>query len=76
MLAVWLGAVLLIVGLVFMAYQAIWKGRLSDPRPHHSPTGDTLEPSGRRAAAFGLKANWPGLALAVIGGILLLTGAM
>ena len=75
MLGVWLGALLVIVGLLQMAFQAIWKGRMSDARPHHSATGDTLEPRGRRGA-FGLKANWPGLALVALGGILLLVGNM
>ena len=70
-----LGALLVIAGLLQMAYQAIWKGRLSDARPHHSTTEDTLEPRGQRGA-FGLKANWPGFALVVVGGILLLVGDM
>ena len=34
----------------------------------------TLEPRGP-GAGFGLKANWPGLVLIVLGGILLIAGA-
>lgn len=73
MLAVWLGALLVVVGLLQMAYQAIWRGRMSDPRPHHAPTEETLEPRSQRGA-FGLKANWPGILMVVCGGLLLLAG--
>ena len=75
MIAAWLGARLVIAGLLSMAYQAIWKARMSNPRPDHSVTGDTLEPR-RPAAGFGLRSNWPGLAMAFLGGILLLGTAL
>ena len=73
MLVVWLGALLVVAGVLQMAYQAIWKGRMSDPRPHHSATHDTLEPRSS-PTAFRLGANWPGFALILVGGVLLLVG--
>ena len=72
MLSVWLGALLVVAGLLFTAYQAIARGRMSDARRSRSPAGETLEPRGGRGA-FSLETNWPGLALIAIGGILLLT---
>jgi len=75
MLVIWLGALLVLGGLLFMAYQPIWRGRLSDAKRKSSELPhDTLEPR-RPGAGFGLKANWPGLLLIVLGGILLLVGA-
>ena len=89
MLVVWLGALLVLGGVLFMAAQPIWRGRLSDARripsavpgdapkprgPGDTPEPHTLEPR-RPGAGFGLPANWPGLVLIVLGGILLLVGA-
>jgi hypothetical protein len=74
MLAIWLGALLVIGGLVFMAGQAIWRGRLSERRPRAAPAGDTLEPR-ERGGGFGLATNWPGFALIALGAVLLLVGA-
>jgi hypothetical protein len=75
MLVIWLGALFVLCGLLFMAAQPIWRGRLSDARRTSSAVPrDTLEPR-RPGAGFGLKANWPGLVLIVLGGILLLAGA-
>jgi uncharacterized protein YjeT (DUF2065 family) len=75
MLAIWLGVVLVLGGLLFMVYQPLWRGRLSDAKrkPSELPH-DTLEPR-RPGAGLGLKANWPGLVVVVLGGILLLVGA-
>ncbi len=73
MLIIWLGALFVIAGLLFMAAQPIWRGRLSDAAkltPSGAPR-DTLEPR-RPGAGFELKASWPGLVLFVLGGILLL----
>ena len=80
MLVIWLGALFVIGGLLFMAAQPIWRGRLSDARRKSSAVPrDTLEPHTleprKPSAGFGLKANWPGLVLIVLGGILLLVGA-
>lgn len=75
MLLIWIGALLVVGGVVFTAAQAIWRGRLSDARPSRpGVASDTLEPQGR-SSGFGLKANWPGLALIAFGSVLLLAGA-
>jgi hypothetical protein len=77
MLIILVGALLMLGGLLFMVAQPIWRGRLSNPK-RTSSSGvplDTLEPRRPGAGAFGLKANWPGLVLIVLGGILLLAWA-
>ena len=82
MLVIWLGALFVLGGLLFMAAQAIWRGPLSDARrrrtssavPRDTLEPHTLEPRGP-GAGFGLKENWPGLVFIVLGGILLLAGA-
>lgn len=62
----WIGALLVICGVLLMARVAIFRGRLSDP--HSSPpAGRTLEPTRSGITAFSLAANWPGLALIIIG---------
>ena len=82
MLIIWLGALFVLSGLLFMATQPIWRGRLSEARrkrasavPRDTPMKPaepmTLEPR-RPGAGFGLKENWPGLVLIVLGSILLL----
>jgi hypothetical protein len=60
----------------------IWRGRLSDARRRQTSSAiprDTLEPHTleprQPGAGFSLKANWPGLVLIVVGGILLLAGS-
>lgn len=73
MLVFWLGALLVLIGVLVMATQAIRRGRLSEPRRSRS-AGATLEPQ-RPGAGFGLKANWPGFVLIAIGAVLLLVGA-
>jgi hypothetical protein len=74
MLLIWGGALLVLSGVVYTATQAIRRGRLSDDRPSGPGLAtDTLEPSGR-TSGFGLKANWPGLALIAFGSVLLLAG--
>ena len=85
MLVIWLGALFVLGGLLFMMAQPIWRGRLSEARRRKSSAVPrdaamkpaepmTLEPR-RPGAGFGLKANWPGLVLIVLGGIILLAGA-
>lgn len=75
MTSVWIGALMVIAGLLLMAAQPLWRGRLSGLRRTHSAEPSvTLEPE-RPARGFGIRANWPGLALVVIGAILLLAGA-
>lgn len=59
-LLIWAGAALVIIGVVYTAAQGIWRGGFS--RERHAFT----------ARGFGLKANWPGLAMIGFGGFLLL----
>jgi hypothetical protein len=70
---IWLGALLVLSGVLFMAAQAIWRGRLSGRRSRSMKPSDTLEPR-EPGAGFGLAANWPGFALIALGAILLLAG--
>ena len=70
----WLGALLVICGVVQLAWSAINRGRLSDS--HTDPlAGRTLEPSHRGLRFLGLGQTWPGLLLIAIGAIVLLSGA-
>ncbi|HEX2725325.1 MAG TPA: hypothetical protein VHN20_05860 [Beijerinckiaceae bacterium] len=73
---VWIGALLVVAGVLFTAAQAIWRGRLSGPQ--RAPSGlarDTLEPP-NPAGGFSLRANLPGLAMIAFGALLLLVGAV
>jgi hypothetical protein len=85
MLVIWLGALFVLGGVVFMMAQPIWRGRLSEARRKRASAvprdtamkpaeSMTLEPRSP-GAGFELKANWPGLVLIVLGGILLIAGA-
>jgi hypothetical protein len=75
MLVIWLGAVLVFSGVLFMAVQAVWRGPLSDAKRSRS-AGVTLEPRTPGAGGvFGFKANWPGFVLIALGAFLLLAGA-
>ena len=78
-----IGALLVLAGVVFMAAQPLWRGRLSSVKrpdeglgPVAGPEGasDTLEPR-RPATGFAIKSNWPGLAMVAAGAVLLLAGA-
>jgi len=72
---VWVGALLVVGGVVFMAAQPLLRGRLSGGKRLRSGwASDTLEPE-RPAGGFGIKSNWPGLALVVLGAVLLLVEA-
>ena len=64
-----LGALLVLVGVVYMARATIWRGSLS------RPAGDTLEPPRRGIGFLGFSANWPGILLMAIGAVLLISGA-
>ena len=74
-LLIWTGALLVIGGLLFMASQAVRRGRLSGrgSSPSGQPTG-TLEPRDN-TEGLGLRKNWPGLALIALGSFLLLFGS-
>ena len=73
MLLLLMGATLAIVGIVLLAAPPIWRDRLSGGKPH-ATAGATLEPP-RPGAGFNLTTNWPGLALLVLGSVLLLAAA-
>ena len=75
MTLIWLGVLLVFGGILQMAFQPIWRGRLSGRR--RLGTGqprDTLEPT-RPAGGFELRSNWPGLVLVALGAAFLLAGA-
>jgi hypothetical protein len=74
MIVILIGALLIFGGVLFMAYEAIWRGRLSGASRREMAESATLEPKGRRSVAFDPRANWPGLALIVLGAILLYAG--
>ncbi len=73
MLVIWLGALLVLSGILFMAAQAIWRGRLSGRQSRSAMASDTLEP--RERGGLSIATNWPGFALIALGAILLLVGA-
>ena len=74
MTVILIGVLLVFGGVLSMAYKAIWRGRLSGASRRDSMVeSTTLEPQGR-SAAFDPKANWLGLALIVLGAILLFVG--
>ena len=76
MTVIYIGALLVFGGVLFMAYKAIVRGRLSGASRRDSMVeSTTLEPQGR-SAAFDPKANWLGLALIALGTILLLAEAL
>jgi len=73
MTLIWLGVLLVFGGLLQMAFQPMWRDRLSGGKLLRSGR-DTLEPT-RPASGFGIKSNWPGLVMIALGGALLLAGA-
>ena len=74
MLIIWLGALLFVIGIVLLAGQAIWHGRMSEPGPAGLGSRNTLEPAHRGVRFMGLGPNWPGLLLVAVGATLLLVG--
>lgn len=71
-----LGALLVLAGLMYMAYQPLRRHRLSGGRrlPPDKPA-NTLEPM-NPAEGLGFKSIWPGLALVAVGAVLLLTAGL
>jgi hypothetical protein len=68
-----LGALFVVCGLLYMAGVAIYRGRLTEPHASpRDPAGPTLEPRSGGVGFLGLKHNWPGFLLAIIGALLLL----
>jgi uncharacterized membrane protein len=76
MVLIWIGALLIIGGIVLAAGQVLWKGRLSDPHRMGATggTGATLEPRGR-VRALHPKHHWPSIALVALGIVLMLAEA-
>ena len=73
---IWLGALLVLGGVVATAAKVLSLGRLSESRsPRAGMPGGTLEPQAR-SPGLRLRAIWPGLALAALGALLLLAGAV
>ncbi|MDZ5699015.1 MULTISPECIES: hypothetical protein [Phyllobacteriaceae] len=73
---IWLGALLVILGLIHMAYVTLWSRRLSDPpRSQHGTDDTTLEPPRQGLRFLGFGRNWLGALLFVLGLLLLLWGA-
>lgn len=74
-LLIWLGALLVIAGVVQTALQPMLRGRMSGRRDTAAGTGrDTLEPA-EPARGFRLRSNWPGLAMIAVGAAVLLLAA-
>ena len=69
-----LGGLLFLAGVVYMAWAAIYRGRLSDPTTNPNDAGKrTLEPRHRGLGLLDWDTNWPGLVLAGLGALLLLS---
>ena len=69
-----LGALLVLGGILYMAYTAIWRGPLSG-RDASRPVRGTLEPPRRSMRFLGVGTNWPGILLMAIGAVMLVSGA-
>jgi hypothetical protein len=66
-----LGALLELVGIVFLVVRVIMHEPLASPTS--SSAHDSLEPAAG-GAVFSLKGNWPGYAMIALGALLLLIG--
>jgi dipeptide/tripeptide permease len=75
MIAIWLGAVLVVCGVLYMALAAIFRGRMSDARVPSART-ETLEPARPGLRFLGIKSNWLGLLLILVGAGLLISGGL
>lgn len=76
MFTIVLAALLIVSGVALAAARTASRGKLSDP--HATTPGrkmDTLEPRGR-GARLSIKADLPGIALIVVGVLLLLLNAI
>ena len=63
MLLIWLGALLIVAGVLYTAAKGNWLGRFRGGERQFSATG------------FGLASNWPGLAMIGLGAVLMLARA-
>ena len=84
---IWIGALLVVSGVLLLSAPPIWRGRLSERLLRVTPfvwrerlnakqtrvveARDTLEPRDP-GAGFELTSNWPGFALIALGAVLLL----
>lgn len=68
---VWIGALLLVAGVVYMAIQPLRRAPLSGGQIRPGKTRGTLEPR-RPGSGFDIRSNLPGLALVAAGAVLLL----
>ncbi|CAN7412999.1 hypothetical protein [Rhizobium sp. LjRoot254] len=76
MFTIVLGSILFILGLLYLFREALVSRRLSDPhRTNGANAKPALEPRGQGLRFLGLGRNWPGLAMIVVGSILLISGA-
>lgn len=76
MLVIWLGMLLIVAGVVLLAGQAIYRGRMSEPGPAGLGSRNTLEPAHRGVRFLGIGSNWPGFALAGVGAVLMILGGL
>ncbi|WP_262268506.1 MULTISPECIES: hypothetical protein [Microvirga] len=75
MVLIWIGALLIVAGIVLAAGRVLWKGRLSDPhRLGPAEGGATLEPR-ERARSLHPRHHWPSIALVALGIVLMLAEA-
>lgn len=75
MVLIWIGALLIVAGIVLAAGRVLWNGRLSDPqRTDSTGTAATLEPRGR-ARALQPRHHWPSIILVALGIVVLLAEA-
>ncbi|API60001.1 hypothetical protein BSL82_12340 [Tardibacter chloracetimidivorans] len=72
--AIWIGAILIVAGVVWAAMTTTRRGRLSDPEPAPTKSADTLEPAGR-GRRLSLSAELPAFALIIVGAVILFAGA-
>lgn len=72
---IWIGALLMVAGIVVMALQPLRRGQLSGERLAPGNAADTLEPR-RPSRGFGFRWNWPGIVLFALGAVLLLATAV
>lgn len=73
MLLLFFGSLAVLAGVIYLGVGAVWNGPLSQRRS--AVADDTLEPRGGGITGFDLSQNWPGLALVLVGGLLMLAGA-
>ena len=72
---IWIGALLVLGGVLYTAAKALGRGRLSEIRSaRQGYASNTLEPKGARAR-LPSRALWPGLLLLALGALLLVAGA-